>query len=397
MEPKTDRKTRVWPLGSFALLAIVVMAFPLFTTTAAAADTPEVVGEHLGLKPGDIFEYDLDMSGMIDVLIAESGSTSATTKDISSSYKETIDMTEKVQVAGVEVDSYVITKEMKYGFTIVDAEQEVESKISSTTITRVWMSKETFRPVKVEEDEDSTYTIVQGSGLYKSTSTIETQKDTKFIFGKINETCAYPMTEGKEWTTSEQYTVDTTEKSRFKGNDDPYSDWQTSTYSNEVIEEIENSIGMIEEVTTSAGSFDAFKVSSSNVSGPLREISYVDENGMIVRMDRYESGAPCFIMTLRSFKYQNAIDSDHDGTVDVQDKFPQDAAASVDADGDGHPDAWNAGKTEADSTTDLSLDKYPQDPLKWEAPKDSPFGFGIAVLCLVITAFLVIIGRGRAN
>ena len=43
------------------------------------------------------------------------------------------------------------------------------------------------------------------------------------------------------------------------------------------------------------------------------------------------------------------------------DPFPLDAAASVDSDGDGYPDAWNAGKTQSDSTTGLVLDSYPND------------------------------------
>jgi hypothetical protein len=278
----------------------------------------------------------------------------------------------------------------------VDTEQEVESKVSSTIITRVWVSKETYRIVKAEGDEDSTYNIVQGSGVYKSTSIIETRKDTKSTYGKIDIASSYPMTEGREWTISEQYTVDTTEKSRFKDNDDPYSEWQTSTYSNQVIEEIEYSVGPMEKVTTSAGAFDAFKVSSSNVSGPLREISYVDANGMVVRMEICENGEPYFVMTLKSFKYQNTVDTDKDGAYDVKDKFPHDASASVDTDGDGYKDAWNAGKTEADSTTGLSLDKFPQDPSKWEEKKDSPLGIGIPILCLIAIGMIVVIGRKRA-
>ena len=54
-------------------------------------------------------------------------------------------------------------------------------------------------------------------------------------------------------------------------------------------------------------------------------------------------------------------DTDKDLVVNASDAFPNDPAASTDADGDGSPDAWNAGYTEADSTTGLTLDAYPAD------------------------------------
>jgi hypothetical protein len=45
-------------------------------------------------------------------------------------------------------------------------------------------------------------------------------------------------------------------------------------------------------------------------------------------------------------------DDDNDGVLDVDDAFPEDPAASVDTDGDGMPDDWNEGKSQADSTSD---------------------------------------------
>ncbi len=59
--------------------------------------------------------------------------------------------------------------------------------------------------------------------------------------------------------------------------------------------------------------------------------------------------------------YVPSNDSDGDGVDNVNDDFPADPAASVDIDGDGYPDAWNAGYSEADSTTGLTLDAYPLD------------------------------------
>ncbi|MBU2882109.1 hypothetical protein KO520_09045, partial [Psychrosphaera sp. I2R16] len=54
-------------------------------------------------------------------------------------------------------------------------------------------------------------------------------------------------------------------------------------------------------------------------------------------------------------------DTDGDGVGNNADAFPLDAAASVDEDSDGFPDSWNAGKTEADTTTGLVIDEFPAD------------------------------------
>ena len=67
-------------------------------------------------------------------------------------------------------------------------------------------------------------------------------------------------------------------------------------------------------------------------------------------------------------------DVDGDGVSNIQDAFPQDRAASVDSDGDGYPDAWNAGRSQADSTTGLSLDAFPQDSACWLSSQGSGNG-----------------------
>ena len=57
-----------------------------------------------------------------------------------------------------------------------------------------------------------------------------------------------------------------------------------------------------------------------------------------------------------SFDTECGEDTDGDLVVDENDAFPNDAAASIDSDGDGQPDDWNVGYTESDSTTGLTLD-----------------------------------------
>jgi hypothetical protein len=55
-------------------------------------------------------------------------------------------------------------------------------------------------------------------------------------------------------------------------------------------------------------------------------------------------------------------DVDGDGTDNVDDDFPDDPAASLDTDNDGHPDEWNPGQSEDNSTTGLTEDDFPDDP-----------------------------------
>jgi hypothetical protein len=58
-------------------------------------------------------------------------------------------------------------------------------------------------------------------------------------------------------------------------------------------------------------------------------------------------------------------DDDNDGISDEDDHFQLDPAASIDLDGDNHPDKWNMGKSKENSITGLTLDKYPLDPKRW--------------------------------
>ena len=48
-------------------------------------------------------------------------------------------------------------------------------------------------------------------------------------------------------------------------------------------------------------------------------------------------------------------DDDGDGVLNLDDAFPSDSAGSVDTDGDGMPDDWNEGKTQGDSTSNPAL------------------------------------------
>ena len=59
-------------------------------------------------------------------------------------------------------------------------------------------------------------------------------------------------------------------------------------------------------------------------------------------------------------------DNDNDGVLDDDDAFWLDPAASLDTDGDGYPDEWNANATEEQiAASDLQIDEMPNDPTEY--------------------------------
>ncbi|NMH65501.1 PQQ-binding-like beta-propeller repeat protein [Shewanella salipaludis] len=99
-------------------------------------------------------------------------------------------------------------------------------------------------------------------------------------------------------------------------------------------------------------------VSSSQVleqftlEGELLGLTTLDEQSFI----GYRSNGIAYVLP-----FVTNDDTDGDGVTNTEDAFPNDAAASLDSDFDGFPDAWLEGKTQADSTTGLTLDAYPMD------------------------------------
>jgi hypothetical protein len=82
-------------------------------------------------------------------------------------------------------------------------------------------------------------------------------------------------------------------------------------------------------------------------------------------------------------------DSDEDGVVDGHDDFKYDPAASKDSDRDGYPDEWNPGMTREDSTTELKLDKYPDDPDRnGYEPPIKPY---VLYTLIILISFVVVI------
>src|SRR5690554_2328264 len=60
-------------------------------------------------------------------------------------------------------------------------------------------------------------------------------------------------------------------------------------------------------------------------------------------------------------------DSDGDGYLDQDDQFPDNYAAAIDADGDGHPDRWTLGcDDECVTNSGLTLDMFPETAAAWQ-------------------------------
>jgi hypothetical protein len=93
----------------------------------------------------------------------------------------------------------------------------------------------------------------------------------------------------------------------------------------------------------------------------LEQLTYTGQALRVVGSDAKMAVLVINSSTVQFHIYVPNNDSDGDGVTNTQDAFPLDAAASVDSDHDGYPNAWNAGKSQSDSTTGLSLDAYPQD------------------------------------
>jgi len=122
--------------------------------------------------------------------------------------------------------------------------------------------------------------------------------------------------------------------------------------------------GTLTTLTTTGNQTVLRRLNGSNLA-ILEQRSYAGEALRVVGSDAAMVVVVVNNGTVQYYSYVPSDDSDGDGVQNTTDAFPLDAAASVDTDHDGHPDAWNAGKSQADSTTGLTLDNYPQDSGCW--------------------------------
>jgi hypothetical protein len=116
---------------------------------------------------------------------------------------------------------------------------------------------------------------------------------------------------------------------------------------------------------TTSGNQTTLRRLGSNTLTTLEQRTYVGQALRVVGSDTRMAVLVMNAGTVQFHVYQPSDDSDGDGVINTQDAFPLDIAAAVDTDRDGHPDAWNAGRGQADSTTGLSLDAFANDAACW--------------------------------
>ncbi len=114
--------------------------------------------------------------------------------------------------------------------------------------------------------------------------------------------------------------------------------------------------------------------------GNTVSVYFEDGDLILLSMDSNGDGISDKYHSNKTYEWY-CTDKDGDNKTDMIDAFPEDAAASLDLDFDGYPDAWNHGKGQEDSTENLVLDTnlfdhdndgyndandaLPRDPSEW--------------------------------
>jgi hypothetical protein len=330
-------------------------------------------------------------------LIEEEGSETAEYEIDKADCRVSVGASEYVNVGGEDIEAYVLNRDMDIRYTITDEDQQIETEMVITVESRELISKNTFRTVGMKETSKEIITATYGDEFGTSVSVIETETVTEDEYLEIEYTGSFPMKVGDKWTYTVTYSSTMAERSRYKYDTEPYSDWDEFTFEDTMTEPREFEVVSSKDMEVPSGTFEVFEI-TSQVPGEFEmEVEYMDASGLIVQMESRIDSEPELIMKLKEFKMDNRKDSDEDGVMDFRDAFPTDKAASVDKDGDGYPDEWNEGMTEEDSSTALILDQFPDDPTRWSKSEDSPFGNILLLVgaVMVIAALMTVIGIAR--
>lgn len=299
--------------GQKMILFGVLVLFLAVSLSNVSAETSEI--EIKGFRPlttGDFFDYEGDITHLVQSLVEDEESSTATYKDVSTKFKTTVGGTETIKVTDKDIECYIVQTEVLMKFTIFDETEEYEWKYDSSSTGKKWISKTTFNTVMSEDNMKTKMTFTYGSGDSVEIKIMESEMVTVNTFTKIDETNPFPLKVGKTWSTLETYTSNKTEKSREKYNDNPYSEWEF-TYSEDTVTETTNyEILLQTEVVTPAGTFDALKIKKQVVGKSEYQIDFIDRFGMNVQNEKYEDSSLSLILKLKSWKYEAAKDTDNE-------------------------------------------------------------------------------------
>ena len=357
------KNVRMIPALLFAMLLLAVSLM----CTVQAEDEMEIK-EFLPFTTGDYFDYDYDIESLLNDLVRNDDDFESY-KDVTTKAKMTVKGTETVQVGDESMECWILEFEMEMEYTLVGDEGE-EYHNDLHALGKEWQCTSTHSTVKGETTEEMKMEISQPAGNRSGDDTIiiESVAVTVTEYTKIAEKAPFPLKVGKTWSESEEYTENTTTKSRdnMMGN---MSDWEFEYEETNEVVTTNFEIISRNEVVTPAGNFTALKIKEQKKGDAEYSFTYLDFNGMDVQEEAYdEDGTLVFIFKLKGYTFVSSTDADGDGVVDIRDAFPSDAAETVDTDGDGvgdngdaFPNDENESKdTDGDGTGD-NADRFPND------------------------------------
>ena len=336
------------------LFAILLLAVSLMGTVQAEDETE--IKEFLPFTTGDYFEYDFDIESLLNDMV-QNDEDFESYKDVTTKAKMTVKGTETVQVDSESKECWIIEFEMDMEYTLVDDEGN-EYHNDMHMLEKEWWCTSTHATVKSEETEEAKMEISMAAGNRSGDDTLIIESVTVTVkeYTKIADEFPFPLKVGKTWSLDEEYTENTTTKSRdnIMGN---MSDWEFEY--EETSEVVTTNFEVISknEVVAPAGNFTTLKIKGQEKGEAEYMFTYFDVNGMDVQEEAYdEDGTLAFIIKLKGYTFVSSTDTDSDGVVDIRDAFPGDASETADTDSDGVGDNGDAFPNDENETKDTDGD-----------------------------------------
>lgn len=336
------------------LFAILLLAVSLMGTVQAEDETE--IKEFLPFTTGDYFEYDFDIESLLNDMV-QNDEDFESYKDVTTKAKMTVKGTETVQVDSESKECWIIEFEMDMEYTLVDDEGN-EYHNDMHMLEKEWWCTSTHATVKSEETEEAKMEISMAAGNRSGDDTLIIESVTVTVkeYTKIADEFPFPLKVGKTWSLDEEYTENTTTKSRdnIMGN---MSDWEFEYEETNEVVTTNYEVISGNEVVTPAGNFTTLKIKGQEKGEAEYMFTYFDVNGMDVQEEAYdEDGTLAFIIKLKGYTFVSSTDTDSDGAVDIRDAFPSDAAETADTDSDGVGDNGDAFPNDENETKDTDGD-----------------------------------------